>query len=127
MLICSCDFDMEPGDIGWEYAPYLRPLARARATRCADCGDRITPGDDALTLHRFKIPETEIEVKIHGEDGAIGRAPHHLCDQCGTLLLGLMRKLGDRCCGFHYTQTRAATEDYHHQLRAETARGREAA
>ena len=118
MLQCYCDYTPEPGQILWEYpGSGLAPVERSRATRCADCGDRIAPGDDALAIRRWKVPETEIECRIYGEDDWSGppRAPHYLCDQCGALFLGLARITND-CC-WHYTDTCEAVDDYHRMLR----------
>lgn len=112
MLQCSCNYDPEPGDVMWECVGEVRPLERERATRCADCGDRIAPGDGALKVLRWKVPGSDIERRIYGEDYDHGppRAPHYLCDQCGALFLGLER-VTDGCCWF-YRDTRQAVEDY---------------
>lgn len=72
------------------YAPSDFTTYKAkRATRCSSCGDKIKPGDDVGKFTRFKVPDTEIECKIFGEDGEIPRAPEYHCERCAGLFFSL--------------------------------------
>lgn len=82
-LSCYCDYEPEPGDVCWEepYGYTRRPVAM-RAPRCACCGELIAPLALMLRFRRFKIPATDLECDIYGED-EVPRAPHYLCEACG--------------------------------------------
>lgn len=38
---------------------------------------------------RVKIPDTDIEYRIYGDDGEIPRAPAYLCETCADLAFSL--------------------------------------
>lgn len=89
-LSCSCaDWDPEPGDIDW-YAPSdFSTYGGRRATKCISCGARIAPGDAVGRWRRMKIPKSDVEIAIHGEDGEIPLASRFHCEVCAGLHFSL--------------------------------------
>lgn len=88
-LSCSCDYEPEPGDVVFYSPSDFSVYSGKRSTHCCSCWARIRPGDTVAKFTRFKIPTHDVEVKIHGEDGEIPRAPHYHCEQCGGLYMAL--------------------------------------
>ena len=93
-LSCSNDdYDPEPGDVCWHWPNEVKPLATKRARKCCSCGKRINPGQPAALFERWKVPESEVEVRIYGEDNwdeGVPRAPWFHCGDCGLLTLFLI-------------------------------------
>lgn len=90
-LSCDCEYDdWEPGDIRW-YVPedFIAMPDMKRRKRCVSCKAIIEPYADVLQFKRDKIPETEVERKIHGDWGEIPLAPWYLCGRCGEMFLNL--------------------------------------
>lgn len=87
-LSCSCDYELEPGMVCWEH-PAATKLNTKTKRKCHSCGATIHIGDDCAELGRFKVPDTDIEIRIYGEDGEIPRAPKFMCETCHDLLLNL--------------------------------------
>jgi hypothetical protein len=42
-----------------------------------------------MEFPRFKVPDSDIEVRIYGEDGEIPLASSYLCERCADLYLSL--------------------------------------
>ena len=90
-LSCSCDFEPEPGDWYYDCALDFRPLQAKRARTCCSCGVKIKPGDCCVEHRRTKVPKTDIEVKIYGEDSEPGipLSSDYQCEECGGLFFSL--------------------------------------
>lgn len=92
-LSCGCDSDWgpEPGD--WYYTGYrsddYEPLPFKRRKRCCSCKELIEVGALAVQHERVKVPEDDIEIKIHGEDGEIPLASDWTCETCSDLFFSL--------------------------------------
>lgn len=109
-LSCSCDdWNPNPGDIGWYTPCDFSIYARKRATRCISCGKRIAPGAVVSEWRRLKIPDSEIECRIYGEDGEIPMASHFHCETCAGLSFSLS-ELG--YCAPPYEDQRALVREY---------------
>lgn len=88
-LTCSCADDLEPGTTyAWTPEDYSI-LGTTRRRRCMSCGALIDIGSIVARSRRIKIPESDIEVAIYGEDGEIPRAPGYLCEVCADLCFSL--------------------------------------
>lgn len=91
-LNCSCsdgDGVITPGAIVWYEPDCHSVLDGTRASRCVSCGDRIPLGAIVAKFERFKVPQTEIEIKIYGESGLVPRAPWYHCERCADLYFSL--------------------------------------
>jgi len=64
-------------------------LATNKRKRCMSCNEMIDIGAIVAKVDRVKIPETDIECKIYGDDGEIPRAPGYLCERCADLCFSL--------------------------------------
>lgn len=89
-LTCSCgDGDWEPGMTIWYDAKDYTTLATKRPRKCCSCGEKIEVGAMCAEVPRFKVPESDVEVRIYGEDGEVPRAPAHLCERCADIAFSL--------------------------------------
>lgn len=91
-LSCDCDIDWypEPGDTYFDEEPKdFSVLNKARGLRCCSCNSLIKPGATVLKFTRVKIPNSDVEIKIYGEEGFINRAPRFQCETCGGIYLSL--------------------------------------
>lgn len=95
-LTCGCDYEPSPGDICWYPPQDYSTLPGTRKKRCASCETPITPGDIVTTFIRFKVPDSEIEDRIYGEEGEIPRASHFHCEKCADMWFSL-QELGFNC------------------------------
>lgn len=91
-LSCSCDYEPEPGAT-WSWWPdeFTEMPARKRRARCADksCRRILNPGDVVGEFREIKVPESDVEVAIYGEDGGVPRASEYLCEDCAGLFFSL--------------------------------------
>jgi hypothetical protein len=90
-LMCGCDSDWypEPGDWTWGASKDYAPLSAKRRKRCCSCNELIDVGALSIEFCRVRIPDTDIEVRIYGEDGEIPIASNWMCEKCGDLYLSL--------------------------------------
>lgn len=88
-LSCGCDYEPEPGDCYIQNVEDYAVLKTKRARRCCSCGSAINPGELAARANRVKVPESEIECKIFGEDGEIPIPPHWMCEKCADIFFSL--------------------------------------
>ena len=88
-VYCSCDYELEPGDIKWFNSDDFKSLSSSRRQRCRSCGELINLGSDCVEFHRAKIPDHDVECAIYGEDGEIQMASHFLCEECGGIWFSL--------------------------------------
>lgn len=88
-LTCSCDYDPEPGNKLFYGPEDYATLATKRSRKCKSCGERIPVGSLCAEVTRVKIPESDVEVRIYGEDGEIPLPPCYLCERCADLCFSL--------------------------------------
>lgn len=81
-LTCSCDEEPYPGMVIWHHPDDYTILDTTRRQRCCSCSDLIDLGAIIGISHRYKIPDTDLECLIHGEDGEIHRADKYICEEC---------------------------------------------
>lgn len=108
-LSCSCDYDPEPGAVLWYGPEDYKPLSTPRARKCCSCGEKIAVGDTCCEVPRVKVPETDIECRIYGEDGEIPLAPKFMCERCADLSFSL-EELG--YCAQPFEDQRQLVADY---------------
>ena len=89
MLTCECDYGPEPGQVLWWVPNDYNALKTKQARKCQSCGCRIQPGDIVVPFDRYKVPETDVELCIYGEEGEIPRATHYHCEACGDQFFNL--------------------------------------
>lgn len=90
-LACDNDYYPEPGEVTWWPATTWTRHSRKRIPKCVSCGTRVPAEKDCLEFARFKVPDSDIEVRIYGEDGEIPRASKFMCWECGWRYLALHR------------------------------------
>ena len=95
-LSCHCYYDFEPGSIVYYPPQDYTAYPNSRATRCKSCKKKIKNGDICIEFLRHKIPESEVEYKIYGEDGEVPRASYFHCEECADLFFSLY-ELGFTC------------------------------
>ena len=83
-LSCSCEYDPAPGDIVWEGPENYAPLTTKRSRKCCSCNVRIAVGDLCAEVPRFKVPESDIELRIYGENDK-PLASVYMCEECADL------------------------------------------
>ena len=91
-LTCGCDSDWypEPGDWFWNNAPsdYV-PLPFKKRRKCCSCKTLIDVGALSIEHTRAKVPDSDIEIRIYGDDGEIPVASDWMCESCGDLYFSL--------------------------------------
>lgn len=96
-LSCDCDYEAEPGVFCWYYPGDFELMPTlSRRKRCVSCKILIAPNSEVLCFKRDKVPATEVECKIYGENGEIPLAPWYLCEKCGEVFLTLY-EIGYKC------------------------------
>ena len=92
-LSCSCgDYEPEPGDVTWWPPEDFTVLTTKRSRPCHSCGSRIQPGSVCTETIRVKTPESEIEIRIYGEDSddrGPPRASWWMCEACSDIYFSL--------------------------------------
>ncbi|MFK5949541.1 MAG: hypothetical protein QM500_12315 [Methylococcales bacterium] len=91
-LMCECDSDWypEPGEWIWTSVPSkYAPLPFKKSKRCCSCNELVSVGALAVEHPRARIPDTDIEVRIYGDDGEIPIASEWMCESCGDLFFSL--------------------------------------
>ena len=88
-LSCSCDYDPGPGDVCWYNPSDFITFTGKRATKCCSCGGRVAPGNTVAAFGRYKVPDSDFEVRFYGEDGKIPRATWFMCEECAGLYFSL--------------------------------------
>jgi len=110
-LSCECDEDWypEPGDQGISKIEYST-LQTSKRQRCWSCERLIEIGADVLVFSRYKVPYTDVEIKIYGDDGEIDLANKYHCERCGDIYLSL-EELG--FCVYPEDNQFELLDDYH--------------
>ena len=90
-LSCYCDYDPDAGDVLWNWPADYSVLDTKRSRKCCSCGERIEVGELVARFSRYKVPESDIEVKIYGETDEDGppRASVYHCERCADLMYSL--------------------------------------
>jgi predicted RNA-binding Zn-ribbon protein involved in translation (DUF1610 family) len=81
-LSCSCG-DYGDADWWWDLAGDFSILDTKRSRRCTSCGAKLKPGDEVVTVFRWRGPNNDIEERIHGDEVELANA--YLCETCGGL------------------------------------------
>ena len=110
-LSCSCDNeDWEPGMELWFDPREYTVLATKRCRSCCSCSATIRVGATCAEVRRGKVPETEIEVRIYGDDDAtVPLASRYLCESCADLAFSL-EELG--YCSQPFEDQRELVKEY---------------
>ena len=90
-LTCRCYWEPGPGDHIWhdpEGYETLGPPIRRRQ-RCCSCNNLISLGETVARTQRSKVPNTDVERVIYGEDGHVPLADKFLCKTCADLFFYL--------------------------------------
>ena len=88
-LSCECGYEPEAG-FNYYYEPEDFSILETRIRqRCWSCKNLINLKSTVLKFTRFKIPDSDIEVRIYNEDGEIPRASKYLCEECGDIYYSL--------------------------------------
>lgn len=107
-LTCHCEYDHNPGDKLWMEPEDYKPLATKRARKCCSCGIRIAVGELCAEVPRIKIPETDIEIRIYGDEQK-PLASAWMCEHCADLCFSFM-ELG--YCAEPWEDQRELLADY---------------
>ena len=98
-LFCDAGYDGTDGADWWWYQPADEaPLATKRSRKCCSCGAKVSVGDTARKVRRYR-PATEWE-EMRGLGDEVQLADWYLCETCGDLAdsiseLGFCYHLGD--------------------------------
>lgn len=107
-LTCHCDSDFDAGDKLWMEPEDYKPLATKRARKCCSCKTRIEVGELCAEVPRIKIPETDIEIRIYGDEQK-PLASAWMCERCADLCFSFM-ELG--YCAEPWEDQRELLADY---------------
>lgn len=88
-LTCDRDGDAEPGMRLWYGPTDFTKLATKRNRKCCSCGEQINIGDACAEARRFKIPDSDVERRIYGDEGEIPLASAFMCEECAGLFFSL--------------------------------------
>ena len=88
------------------------PMSARRRQRCMSCGELIDVGATAARVLRVRIPESDIECRIYGEDGEIPITHKWLCERCADLYFSL-GDLGYCVVGFRNARLRRGSIVHH--------------
>lgn len=88
-LSCNCEQYLEAGQTYWYTPEDYTTLKTKTRKRCSSCIESIDVGSVAAEFQRVKVPGTDIELRISGEDGEIPRASSYLCERCADLFFSL--------------------------------------
>lgn len=96
-LSCSCDYDGD-GDYAWSYSPPkdYSVFGGKRRKRCSSCNALIDIGAICAKFARNRLPISDVEERIYGEDGEIDLADMTLCEECADMYFSLSA-LGFKC------------------------------
>ena len=90
-LTCGCEeWYPEPGY--WCYVSTdegYQTLETSKRKRCCSCKELIDIGAICGIFPRYKVPGSDIEINIYGEDGEIPLASDYMCERCYDLMLSL--------------------------------------
>ena len=98
-LFCDSDMDTDGCDWWWYQPQDETPLATKRSRRCCSCGAKVSVGNTARTIVRYR-PPTEFEEMRGITCDEVPMSDWYLCETCGDLAdslseLGFCYTLGD--------------------------------
>ena len=98
-LFCETDGDHDDADWWWYQPAEEAPLATKRSRKCCSCGAKVSVGDTARKVRRYR-PPTEFEETRGIAGDEVPMADWYLCETCGDLAdslseLGFCYTLGD--------------------------------
>jgi hypothetical protein len=98
-LFCDNDRDTDGCDWWWYPPKDEAPLATKRSRKCCSCGEKVSRGDTARMVERYR-PPTEFEETRGIACDEVPMADWYLCETCGDLAdslseLGFCYTLGD--------------------------------
>lgn len=89
-ISCSCpENEYEPGDTFYYSPDDYTTFPKRRSVRCRSCNALISPGETVTEWKRFKIPDSDVEVRIYGDDGEVPQASWWMCETCADLAFSL--------------------------------------
>lgn len=90
-LTCECgDFSPDPGQWYWnEAATDYKVYPFKRRRKCCSCGETIELSALCTEHKRVKVPESDVECNIYGDDGEVPLASDWMCERCSDLYLSL--------------------------------------
>lgn len=97
-LTCYCEWEPEPGNWCWYGPDDYSTFEASRRKRCSSCHNLIDHASIVAKFERRRIPATDVEVAIFGEEGEIPLAPFYLCEECADLWFSF-HDLGFECVG----------------------------
>jgi len=116
-LSCSCgDWDPDPGDHVWYQPDRYCELETSQRKRCCSCTDLIDLGSTVAKVYHYRIPETDVEIRIYGEDGEIPLAIKYLCEECADIFFSL-EELG--YCNSPLEDQFELLDEYHDLVKSE--------
>ena len=115
-LSCSCGDDWEPGQKLWLEPKDYALLATKRSRKCSSCKVRVEIGDLCAEVPRIKVPETDIEIRIYGEEEK-PIASAWMCERCADLCFSFI-ELG--YCSEPWKDQRDLLIDYQSEHSPET-------
>lgn len=123
-LICECGFDFDESVVGDCYRYYTgssdyKSPPEGRRKRCSSCGELINHDELTIEHYRARTTKSEIESRIHGEEGEIPIGSHYTCEKCSDIFLSLS-ELGYCVLACEHMET--VLSDYHTRL-ADSLRG----
>jgi len=86
-LSCSCDF--EDCAFFYDSPTDYETLDTIRRGRCLSCKDQIDVGAITTAFPSWRPPNSDIEERIHGEDGEVPMATKYMCEECSDLFFSL--------------------------------------
>ena len=94
-LSCSCDFDVYDAPWYWRDVNGFHPIKSIRRKRCCSCKSHLIDHDeDALEFYRYRVPRSDVEERIYGEEVKLGS--DYMCEECSGLFMAL-EELGYEC------------------------------
>ncbi len=74
-LTCYCEWEPEPGNWCWYGPDDYSTFEASRRKRCSSCHNLIDHASIVAKFERRRIPATDVEVAIFGEEGEIPLPP----------------------------------------------------
>jgi hypothetical protein len=91
-LTCDYYYDPEPGDVVWYSSTDWTTHNKRLKQKCCSCGTIVSKNTKCIEFTRYKVSESEIEVRIYGEcsDNGPRRASEFMCFECGWRYIALI-------------------------------------
>lgn len=116
-LFCGIDGDHDGADWWWYQPEGEVPLATNRSRKCCSCGEKISVGETARKIRRYR-PSTEFEEMRGIACDEVPLADWYLCETCGDLADSISE------LGFCYSLDGESLQDQIAEYRREEAADR---